>query len=165
SIDINEYVYELLDHLEASMSVSGRIKFNVDVNNVHLDTTQAVLLGLILNEAISNSIKYAFDDFASGEISVSLKPTANSDAFVLLISDNGRGLPPEFDQLNNPSFGMRLMKGLAKQMGGTFDIISDNGVKIEIRFADRALDRIIVKNAKNVRQAYAHEEIPVESNI
>lgn len=164
-IDVREYVFELLDHLKTSISGSGGIRFDVDVNDVYLDTTQAVLLGLILNESVSNSIKYAFDIRDSSHISVRLKPSTTGGNYLLTIADNGRGLPYEFDQLNGPSFGMRLMKGLSKQMGGSFRIISDKGVTIEIEFTDRALDRMMEETTNGVGQVvYSYAEATVVNN-
>jgi len=59
-IDMHSYIHELVSYLVSSFSDAGRIWFNLEIENIELDVSQAVPLGLVLNEAITNAVKYAF---------------------------------------------------------------------------------------------------------
>lgn len=132
-INIHDYVTELLKFLCDTFHVNQRIKFNINVSEVKLDITQAMPLGLIVNEAITNIIKYAFPDNSPGIITLSL--TDGEDGYYeFRISDNGIGLPPGFDLSSSSSLGMTLIKGLGEQLGGTVSVESSNGVHFRLRF-------------------------------
>lgn len=134
SINMSWYIKELADYLKDSFDHEGRIKFKLSLAPIDLDVAQAVPLGLILNEAISNAIKYAFPD-RKGIINIVLEEKDND--YLLRISDNGIGLPDDFESAETNSLGMNLMMGLAEQLDGTFAIQSDNGVIITINFIKR----------------------------
>lgn len=105
----------------------------MDIEDIDMDVSQAVPLGLILNEAITNSIKYAFPDKQEGKISISLL-NSTDDYFILKIADNGTGLPPDFDSRKSNSLGMRLMLGLSGDLEGTFTIQNENGTAVSVEF-------------------------------
>lgn len=134
SINMSWYIKELAEYLKDSFDHEGRIKFKLSLAPIDLDVAQAVPLGLILNEAISNAIKYAFPD-RKGVINIVLEEKENN--YFLRISDNGIGLPDNFESAETNSLGMNLMMGLAEQLDGTFKIQSDNGVIITINFIKR----------------------------
>ena len=96
-----------------------------------LDISQAVPIGLILNEAVTNALKYAFPLQRKGEISIRLTKTENN-CFILEIADNGIGLPEKFDAGNNQSLGLRLMKGLSEDLSARFSIENRKGTRIII---------------------------------
>jgi len=133
NIDMFWYVHELANHMMESFDVRNRIEFLIDVDKIYLNIVQAVPLGLILNEAISNSIKYAFPQKDKGIITVSLKKDDESMC-TLNISDNGIGLPDGFDPEATNSLGMSLMIGLSNQIDGDFKILNNHGVTININF-------------------------------
>lgn len=131
SINMSWYITELAQYLKDSFDNDDNIKFKLSLSSIDLDVAQAVPLGLILNEAISNSIKYAFPD-SKGIINVLFEERENK--YLLRIADNGSGLPDDFAAVERDSLGMNLMMGLAEQLDGTFNITSDNGVIITINF-------------------------------
>lgn len=131
SINMSWYITELAEYLKDSFDNDDNIKFKLSLSPIDLDVAQAVPLGLILNEAISNSIKYAFPE-RKGIISVLFEERENK--YLLRIADNGSGLPDDFAAAERDSLGMNLMMGLAEQLDGTFNITSDNGVIITINF-------------------------------
>lgn len=142
-IDMHWYIHELAGYMRESFDVDRKVQFVLDTEKVQLDVIQAVPLGLILNEAISNAIKYAFPGDRKGEVRISLHTSAaqsypsgttGSDICRLVIADNGIGLPPGFDPENFESLGMSLMRGLTDQLGGTFDMDGQNGLAITITF-------------------------------
>jgi two-component sensor histidine kinase len=88
---------------------------------------------LIFNEAVTNSIKYAFKDTIHGIINISLKAGDNNN-FTLKIRDNGSGLPIDFDPVHNASLGLKLMRGLAEDIQAEFEINSKNGTLVVLKF-------------------------------
>ncbi|WP_413667596.1 histidine kinase dimerization/phosphoacceptor domain -containing protein [Mucilaginibacter sp. Mucisp86] len=132
-VSMPAYIGELIDYLSDSFDTSFRhIKIRQVLNPLSLDPALAVPIGLILNEAITNAIKYAFDH-NGGEIVVSLF-TWNNDYAVLKVSDDGRGLPPGFDLNEANSLGMEMMKALGKQLKGKFAVENALGVTLMITF-------------------------------
>ena len=113
--------------------MNQRIRFEFNLEPLELDVTQSVPLGLILNEAITNSIKYAFPDGRNAIIRISLSPF-ESNRWLLSISDNGIGIPPHVANRKPGSLGMSLIEGLAEDLDGTFSIENNNGTTIKIFF-------------------------------
>ncbi|GGA96270.1 tetratricopeptide repeat-containing sensor histidine kinase [Mucilaginibacter rubeus] len=133
SISMPDYVSDLALQLSQAFDTSKRnIRFKLLVEDIYVDLSQAVPLGLILNEAITNSIKYAFDA-GGGQITIGFKRT-DLDNVVLTIADNGVGMPPDFDILASKSLGMEMMHGLSGQLRGAFHISNHSGTAIQITF-------------------------------
>jgi two-component sensor histidine kinase/tetratricopeptide (TPR) repeat protein len=137
SIDMSVYIRELVSYLADSFNTGQGIRFEYHIEPLELDVSQAVPLGLILNEAITNSIKYAFPDGRTGVISISLS-TAAPYHYLLSISDNGIGMPSHFQNKKSGSLGMSLMAGLSEDLNGSFSFENDNGTAIKVSFV---LDR------------------------
>lgn len=134
NVVIRDYLSEMISYLAHSYNARLRkIKFKQQLSSMKIDIAQAVPIGLIVNEAITNAIKYAFGE-AGGLISITSKFMANGQV-VLSISDNGIGMPNDFKLDSTASLGMEMMKALTKQLSGTFEIINDNGVDIRIYFS------------------------------
>lgn len=135
SINMAVYVPELVNYLCDSFNTGRRILFNLQVDPIELDMVQAVPLGLILNEAITNAIKYAFPGERDGMIDVVLTEQS-SENFLLIVADNGAGLPPGFDINNSHSLGMRLIRGLSEDIHAAFSIENNQGTIIRIAFTN-----------------------------
>ncbi len=133
TISMPDYIKDLLSYLHDSFDTGNRIVFQQAIEPIALDVSQAIPLGLIINECIVNAIKYAFPGDRKGTVSISLQ-TINDDHVLLKISDNGIGLPMGFDVRTHNSLGLNLVQGLAKQLKGTVNIVSDNGLSVIIRF-------------------------------
>jgi two-component sensor histidine kinase len=131
TINMVQYIPELVQYLRDSFD-TGHIHFNITVHPIHLNASQAIPLGLIINEALTNSIKYAFPNGRRGEISVSL--TDANGKYKLELADNGIGIPEGKANVKNNSLGLELMKGLVKEIGGNIIFENANGVKITIIF-------------------------------
>lgn len=132
-INIQPYIFELVDYLKESLTDGRKISFDLDVLKLELDISKAVPLGLIINEAITNIFKYAFLGIDNGKIAISLKEH-DSDYYRLIIQDNGIGLPPDFDYKKSNTLGLTLMKGLSSQIDGTFLMQNKNGVCVSLIF-------------------------------
>jgi two-component sensor histidine kinase len=100
-----------------------KIELVLDLDELEVNTDNAVKIGLIANELITNSFKYAFSNGKDGRIIVELKNLG--DYFSLKITDNGAGLPSGFNFEETSSLGMTLVKSFTEQMDGTVDIIKE----------------------------------------
>ena len=130
-IDMPEYINDLVDYLRESFDMDTRISFQQTVEPLYLDVSQAVPLGLIINESVVNSIKYSKDQDVTVHISLRRE---DENHLLLEIADNGVGLPVEFDWVEHQSMGLDLLKGLSKQLKGHLSIKNNNGVQIMVRF-------------------------------
>ncbi|MDR6943879.1 tetratricopeptide repeat-containing sensor histidine kinase [Mucilaginibacter pocheonensis] len=133
TIDMAVYIRELVEYLSDSFGRDKNVIMNIKVSPVKLDVSQAVPLGLILNEAISNAIKYAFKGTTKGKIDIGLEPVGNN-RYLLCVSDNGPGLPESFDLYNTGSLGMSLMQGLSQQLDGDFLLENEKGLRVCVTF-------------------------------
>lgn len=133
AINMPDYIHELVDYLRDSFDTGSRINFKMQIERIELDLAHCIPLGLILNEAITNSIKYAFPGNREGSILISLRNTSD-DHLLLSISDNGTGLPEEFSSRLSDSMGMNLMRGLSEEIGAEFTIDNQNGTLIAVSF-------------------------------
>ena len=133
SVDMVTYVHELANYLKDAYGAEGKIAFLFDLVPLHLHVNMALPLGLIINEAINNSLKYAFPGDAEGDIRISLKSSVQG-VYSFRIADNGVGLQRDYDLFADSSFGRNLMAGLADQLGGTYEINNHHGVEIVITF-------------------------------
>jgi two-component sensor histidine kinase len=133
AIYMPDYVYELADYLRDSFNIRKSVQFNLQIEPIELNLSHCIPLGLIMNEAITNSIKYAFPDKKNGTISISLKHTSGSN-LLLTISDDGVGLLQNLTTQNPQSMGMRLMYGLSEDIDGKFAITGYNGTEITLEF-------------------------------
>lgn len=136
SIDMSVYIHELVSHLADSFNTGNRVRFELSVESVEMDVSQAIPLGLILNEAVTNSIKYAFPGERSGLISVSLATTF-PQRYLLVIADNGIGIPAHHAAKKPGSLGMSLITGLSEDLQGDLCIENSSGTTIKISFAKR----------------------------
>ncbi|MFD2941219.1 tetratricopeptide repeat-containing sensor histidine kinase [Flavobacterium notoginsengisoli] len=133
TINMPNYIKELVEYLRESFSLGQRIRFEVKIDPLELDVAQAVPLGLILNEAITNSIKYAFPDDRTGMIYITLE-AKDENQYLLTISDNGIGFDLNIDKKAN-SFGMSLIKGLTDDLEGNLTMANNNGTILKIEFS------------------------------
>jgi len=138
SIDMSFYIRELSSYLNESFNTQRNIRFHFDLESLEIDVSQAVPLGLILNEAITNALKYAFPERENGSISISLKKLDEHQC-LLAISDNGIGMPSRNKKTG--SLGMSLMEGLSEDLGGKFTIENNHGTMVRILFIHDAVTK------------------------
>ncbi|HEX3933170.1 MAG TPA: sensor histidine kinase [Puia sp.] len=132
-INMHSYIHELISYLMSSFDNTGRLYFDLDIDEINLDVSQAVPLGLILNEAITNAVKYAFPRGGQGTVAVQLYQEGRRD-ILLRIADNGVGFPRHADLSGKTSLGIQLMKLFAEQLEGELWLKSEHGVEIGLRF-------------------------------
>jgi PAS domain S-box-containing protein len=126
NIDFADYAKDLAQQLVQTYGVPGKhIQLHTDFEPISLNLDLAVPCGLILNELISNSLKHAFPGYEAGEINVSLH-TAGAGFCVLVVRDNGLGIPPDFDPEGARSLGVRLIRSLTRQIDAQFRLKRGN---------------------------------------
>jgi len=132
-IDMAWYIRKLVEYMVECFGLEQKIKFDLTTDSIKLDVAQAVPLGLILNEAISNAIKYAFPTGRTGTIRIAFL-LGQDGTCILTISDDGVGLPENFVAENTESLGMSLMTGLTSQLNGEISMWNNDGLTMEISF-------------------------------
>jgi PAS domain S-box-containing protein len=133
-VSFAEYIGNLAANLFRSYEInSTAINLKINVENIFLEIDVAVPCGLIINELISNSLKYAFPDESKGKIQIDLY-CDNEREITLIISDNGIGLPKDFDFQNPETLGLQLVNNLVEQLEGTIEINGNNGTEFKITF-------------------------------
>lgn len=139
AIDMHWYIRELTGFMQESFDTGSKITFCINSEAIQVNVVQAVPLGLILNEAVSNAIKYAFPGDRHGVVEITFKKTG-AQYFLLSIADDGIGLRDSFVPEESCSLGMSLMKGLAEQLEGSFHLNStNNGVAIQVLFSAKSI--------------------------
>jgi PAS domain S-box-containing protein len=131
-INVEEYIQSLTTNLFHSYTVNPSIKLSMDVSDLYFNIDTAVPLGLIINELVSNSLKYAFKDRDEGEIRISLLETAEPGKYLLLIRDDGTGFPHELDFAESHSLGLQLVNTLVNQLDGEIEMITNGGTTFNI---------------------------------
>lgn len=133
TINMPTYVTELVNYLKETYLDRKPIHFTLQIDPIDMDVAQSVPLGLILSEAITNSIKYAFEGRDQGRVMVSLLAPDEKN-LELTIADNGRGLPAGWDIGRQSSMGFGLIQMLVVQLQGSLRLESSQGLQIAIRF-------------------------------
>lgn len=118
-INFKEYLQELVATLMNSMNRANRtIQFHIRAEDVFLNLDTAIPLGLIINEIITNSLKYAFIENNTGEITIVIEKVS-PPKYCMFLGDNGIGLPLNIDFKNTKSLGLKLINKLSAQLRGT----------------------------------------------
>jgi two-component sensor histidine kinase len=128
TVDGRSFVMALCSDLKGTMIDLRAVSLQVDADSVDLDSSRAVSLGLIINELVTNALKYAFPGDQEGDITVELK--AERDQLRLEVRDNGVGI----GVLPEGSTGQRLVRALARQLGGHATWTSEAGTRVEVTF-------------------------------
>jgi len=134
-INFEEYMNDIVNHLiHAYASDLRRINIKKNIENVSMGIETAIPCGLIINEIISNALKHAFPDKQSGEVKIEFESVNNG--YILTISDNGIGLPEDFDIEKSKSLGLKLVNMLIKQIDGTLEINKYAKTEFKIKFKE-----------------------------
>jgi two-component sensor histidine kinase len=145
NIDFSEYVRNLAENFHTSYGFKLRnVKFNINVGRINFNIDTAIPCGLIINELVSNSIKYAFPDNREGEIHISLEKNRGSK-YVLTVGDNGIGTGSREKLINSDTLGIQLVNLLSKQMNGELDVKTAPGKGVEYSIT---FEQAVYKNRK-----------------
>jgi two-component sensor histidine kinase len=128
-IELRSYMKSLAENIHSCYALGKNIKLNLDLDKSKINAEKAITLGLIANEILTNSYKYAFTDINTDyELKTSIK--IDNDIVTILFKDNGPGYSEE--DILNGGMGLTLVKGLVRQIDGNYDISSHDGVEIKI---------------------------------
>lgn len=133
SVNIKEYLETLVLEICDSYGFKDKVAIEIDVPEVPMDVDISMPLGLIVNELVSNTFKYAFNEVQQPLLSLEMNINATSD-YQVVIKDNGKGLPPDFDIERASSFGLKLVKLLVQQLRGKLAIDQSDGLAFSITF-------------------------------
>lgn len=143
-LDFSQYIKELANNLLLTYSLKTDVSLNFDLEeNIFLDMDTAIPLGIVINEIVSNSFKYAFSGRDKGEIRIKLHKEGNgerkneefvSTAYVLSVADNGIGIPEDLNIEDLDSLGLQLVTSLVDQLEGKLELKGNNGTEFTIKF-------------------------------
>ncbi len=136
-IEYKSYVQELSEYLIRSIKgLDSKVNLKIDIPEIKLGIDTAIPLGLLINEAVTNALKYGFADDQEGEIYIALKKEIDKH-YVLNIGDNGVGFPDTINYKNSKSLGLKLIHNLARQLKGSIQKdTSKKGTNYIIRFQE-----------------------------
>lgn len=129
SINFRDYVERLVEDIIISHG-TGIMKV-IEVDDIKPDIDTAIPLGLIINELVTNSVKYAFPD-GTGTVTVRIR--SHDDEVSLVVADDGVGLPEDIEPENTDTLGLSLVSILTAQLDGTLTIRRDHGTEFRISF-------------------------------
>jgi len=132
-VDLSVYIRDLAESLFKTYAPeAGNIRLRTGLDPIDLDTKRAVPLGLIINELITNALKYAYPGGVGGEVRIHLGKTGEKIA--LEVADDGVGLPGEIGFGAGGGTGLNLVRMLTEQIDGELEITGDRGTRVVVRF-------------------------------
>ena len=151
TLNFSEYIKKLADNLFKTYRLSGKnIHLYMDMEeNTFINMDTAVPLGIIVNELVSNSLKHAFSGRDKGEIRIKLRRDENgefisreesksevskSTSFILIVSDNGIGIPEDLNIEDLDSLGLQLVSSLIDQLDGELELKRNNGTEFVMKY-------------------------------
>ena len=143
-VDITKYINSIVENLFVSRGVdTAKISLIIGNNDIALSLDSAISCGLIINELITNSLKYAFPENRKGLIRIEFGSLGDGQ-LEMRVSDDGVGMPVDFDFSDSDTLGLQIVKGLAEhQLCGTVKLDSTKGTKFLIRFNERSHEEVV----------------------
>ncbi len=129
-VGIGEYIKSIAEQLKGNYDIHNKVEYKFSLDEVIIDTDRLGKIGLIINEIITNAMKYAFLDKKKGKIKITLKNVKEN--FQICISDNGSGIPKEVEVHNPVTLGLSLVEMLVTELEGTLTIKKDKGACFNI---------------------------------
>lgn len=133
SIELSPFLSELANDVESLLDTEGRVhlELDVDAGDLALSIDKAVPLALIVSELLTNAVKYAFPDGATGTVRLSAE--VSEDGICIVVEDDGVGLPEGFDLATSTGFGMRIVTALSRQIRAELSVPeTERGTRFEI---------------------------------
>jgi two-component sensor histidine kinase len=137
-VELGEYTRSLMsDLLQAHAALASKVRLRIEQDAVYVPVDVAIPCGLILNELATNALKHAFRERAEGEIAIETRRLPDG-RIRIVFSDDGDGLPPEIDWRSADTLGLRLIRMLTEQLGGTWDLYNGQGTRFELVLTARS---------------------------
>ena len=125
------YITKLSNSLFSTYRIDkNRVRLHTDIQDLLIDVDTTVPLGLILNELVTNSLKYAFPDDREGDIFVEFREV--DDTLRMHVWDNGIGIPEEKEEASKESFGMKMIRAFSKKLDATWEINGEEGTSVSL---------------------------------
>ncbi len=134
NISVKEYLNDLLDQILISFPGASKVIIERHFEDFNLNSKSLFSVGIIINELITNAFKYAFSEIKEGKIIVTAKKI-EGDNMELTVSDNGVGLPKDFNIQNSKGFGLSLIRLLTQKKGNSFETMETTGTKFRVVIA------------------------------
>lgn len=132
SISMRDYLESLVNDISAIFAKMNNVKIITEINDIILNDNIISPLGIIINELITNSMKYAFVD--KSDATISLTAYKKDDLITIIYEDNGVGIPESVSIDNSTGFGLQLVSLMVNQLDGTIKLIRNSGAKFVIEF-------------------------------
>jgi PAS domain S-box-containing protein len=132
SVNVADYLPSLVDEILANFPNGGSVKVESEIEDFHLAANVLQPLGIIINELMTNIMKYAFAGIGPGTIRI--RASKKGDSITMSIEDNGHGIPESVDFANTPGFGLMLVNMLTKQLQGKIRIERGKGTRVILEF-------------------------------
>lgn len=133
-INVKEYINMLVENLIETYSYNKEIELKLDLEVQHFNLNTIIPMGLLLNEIISNSFKYAFNDVNNGIIEIELHKSNVKEEYTIIIGDNGKGFNDEVFNNETTTLGLELIKILSNQLNGEIEKIQKPGTHYILKF-------------------------------
>ena len=133
-VSIENYLRTILDNLLLIFTEKALVRYEIRVEVSYFSVDTLIPLGLLVNEVVTNSLKYAFKGKDSGLITIALEPVTDK-LCKLVISDDGVGFDQNSRRVKRGSIGMELIETFVSQMDGEMKFTSENGTRLEVEFA------------------------------
>ena len=134
-VNLLQFINHLILKSQEIFGSKTTVNSKIEVSNIHFDMNFTIFIGLIINELLTNSLKYAFDVDQENLIKITL--LKNKENYTLIYSDSGKGLPDNFDMTNSKGFGFKLIRIMVNQIHGNIDY-SNNNNSFTIQFKKTA---------------------------
>jgi len=131
-VSVKEYIPALVKQIVSNFPNKELVSIETDIEDFYIDSKRLSTIGIIINELMTNIMKYAFAGRATGLITVELFQRNNK--VLLMLEDDGNGIPKSIDFQSSTGFGLMLIELLTKQIGGSINIERENGTKIILEF-------------------------------
>lgn len=132
AVSLKEYFPDLIYEIVGIFPNKKSVKVKTEVDDIVLEAKILSILGILVNELVTNSMKYAFEGRSDGLIAVTVSKSGSR--ITITIADNGKGIPENITFQNSTGFGMQLVSMLTEQLGGVIDIKRGNGTKFILEF-------------------------------
>ncbi len=132
TIDIDNYLNELVQHIAMSSTLKNNVKISININAAHFDLNKAIPLGLITNELVTNSFKYAFHTIKNPELTISL--LKEGEKYIFTVKDNGNGFETPPGSSKHKTLGLSLVTMLTTDLSGKIYFNSTQGAETRIVF-------------------------------
>ena len=133
-ISFKDYIYDVVHNLRITYGfTNSKLKLIFDVDDINIDVEKAIPLGLIINELVTNSFKYAFHDHDQPMLNIEVKKM-NNHLLHLKVQDNGTGLPEDFENRSESS-GMLILKDMVRDLKSHLMVTNENGACFELNIS------------------------------